>query len=165
MTPHRRAGANRDTRPRRLAAFTYVEYAGNWNAIDDLLNIQYVQYTSQMKVVDGIIDHGTNVNIPEKPNDFKEKDQGRHSFQAVAGAEVIGYETDREAFLGPYRTYANPLAVERGACCNSLGYGDNPSGSLQVERGICDATSEEVGHPAGINSQKLAKNAELTVIG
>jgi N,N'-diacetylchitobiose phosphorylase len=124
---------NRDKRARRLAAFTYVEYAGNWNAIDDLLNIQYVQYTSLMKVVDGIIDHGTNVNIPEKLDDFKEKDQGRHTFQAVAGAEVIGYETDREAFLGPYRTYANPLVVERGACCNSLGYGDNPSGSLQLE--------------------------------
>jgi len=124
---------NRGNRPRRLAAFTYVEYAGNWNAIDDLLNIQYVQYTSQMKVVDGVIDHGTNVNIPEMPENFKEKDQGRHTFQAVAGAQVIGYETDREAFLGPYRTYANPLAVERGACCNSLGYGDNPSGSLRVE--------------------------------
>jgi len=124
---------NHDERPRHLSAFTYVEYAGNWNAIDDLLNIQYVQYTSQMKVIDGIIDHGTNVNIPEMPDNFKEKDQGRHTFQAIAAGQVIGYETDREAFLGRYRTYANPVTVERGVCCNGLGYGDNPAGCLQVE--------------------------------
>ncbi len=132
---------NRDKRPRNLAAFTYVEYAGNWNAIDDLLNIQYVQYISQMKVVDGIIDHGTNINIPEMPDNFKEKDQGRHTFQAIAGAPVIGYETDREAFLGPYRAYADPLTVERGSCCNSVGYGDNPCGSLQVNLSLAPGES------------------------
>ncbi len=124
---------NESDRPRRLGAFTYVEYAATWNAIDDLLNIQYVQYTAQMKVVDGIIDHGTNVNIPPMPHNFKEKDQGRHTFQAIAGAPVSSFDTDREAFLGPYRTYANPLAVERGCCRNTLCYGDNPCGSLQVD--------------------------------
>ncbi len=124
---------NKSDRRRRLGAFTYVEYAGTWNAIDDLLNIQYVQYTTQMKVVDGIIDHGTNVNIPAMPENFKEKDQGRHTFQAIGGAVVSGFDTDRETFLGPYRTYANPLAVERGCCGSSLGYGDNPCGSLQID--------------------------------
>ena len=124
---------NKSDRRRRLGALSYVEYAANWNAIDDLLNIQYVQYTTQMKVVDGIIDHGTNVNIPAMPQNFKEKDQGRHTFQAIGGAVVSGFDTDRETFLGPYRTYANPLAVERGCCGNSLGYGDNPCGSLQID--------------------------------
>jgi N,N'-diacetylchitobiose phosphorylase len=123
---------NATRKKRTLSAFTYLEYAGNWSAIDDLLNIQYVQYTAQMKVFDGIIDHGTNVHIPEMPDQFKEKDQGRHTFQALAGARVTGYDTDREAFLGPYRTYADPIAVEKGKCSNSLAYGDNPCGSLQT---------------------------------
>ena len=121
---------NHGNKKRNFRAFSYVEYAGNWNAIDDLLNIQYVQYTARMEVVDGIIDHGTNVNIPAMPHDFKEKDQGRHTFQAISGLDVLGYDTDREAFLGPYRTYANPLTVEQGTPSNSLGYGDNPCGSL-----------------------------------
>ncbi len=81
-----------DSKPRNLRAFSYVEYAGTWNAIDDLLNIQYVQYTAKMEVVDGIIDHGTNVNIPHMPDNFKEKDQGRHTFQAFAGLDVVGYD-------------------------------------------------------------------------
>ena len=122
---------NRGSNRRKLSAFSYVEYAANWNAIDDLLNIQYVQYTPLMKVVDNIIDHGTNVFIPEMPDNFKEKDQGRHTFQAMVGLPITGYDTDRDTFLGPYRTYANPIAVSSGKCANSLGYGDDPCGSLQ----------------------------------
>lgn len=124
---------NTGEKNRSLRGFTYVEYAASWNAIDDLMNIQYVQYTSQMKVTDGIIDHATNPNIPEMPDNFKEKDQGRHTFQAISGVSVNGYDTDREQFLGPYRTYANPLMVEKGVCSNSEGYGDNPCGTLQFD--------------------------------
>jgi N,N'-diacetylchitobiose phosphorylase len=124
---------NNSNRKRKLRAFTYVELAGNWSAIDDLLNIQYVQYTALMKVTDNIIDHGTNINIPEMPDNFMEKDQGRHTFQAITGAKVTGYDTDREVFIGPYRTYANPVAVEKGKCNNSIAYGDNPCGALQAD--------------------------------
>ncbi|MDZ7314656.1 MAG: N,N'-diacetylchitobiose phosphorylase [candidate division KSB1 bacterium] len=124
---------NQSGRSRKLGVFTYAELVGNWNAIDDLLNIQYVQYTAVMRVIDGIIDHGTNVHIPEMPDNFKEKDQGRHSFTAFVGLKTSGYDTDREAFLGHYRTYANPIAVERGKCSNSLGYGDNPCAALEGE--------------------------------
>lgn len=124
---------NNSDKKRKLSAFSYVEYAASWNAIDDLLNIQYVQYTAMMNVKDNIIDHGTNVNIPEMPDNFKEKDQGRHTFQAMTGLKITGYDTDRETFLGPYRTYANPLSVENGKCQDSIGYGDNPCGSLQGE--------------------------------
>lgn len=124
---------NHDSKVRHLSAFTYTELVGNWYAIDDLLNIQYVQYTAQMKFIDGMIDHGTNVNIPEMPDNFKEKDQGRHTFQAIVGAKVIGCDTDREVFLGPYRTYANPLVVEQGKSTNTLAWGENPCGSLHAE--------------------------------
>lgn len=141
---------NTGRRERALRGFTYVEYAGSWNAIDDLLNIQYVQYTAIMKVVNGIIDHGTNIYIPEMPDNFKEKDQGRHTFQAVSGVEVTGFDTDREAFLGPYRTYANPLVVERGACSGSLGYGDNPCGSLQFDVQLSPGETREFSILLGI---------------
>ncbi len=125
---------------------------GNWNAVDDLLNIQYVQYVAQMKVVDGIIDHGTNINTPAMPENFKEKDQGRHTFHAIAGAKVVGYDTDREAFLGPSRSYSKPLAVERGKCSGSLAYGDNPCGSLQVKFSLRPGQTLEFAVIVGIGS-------------
>jgi cellobiose phosphorylase len=49
----------------------------------------------------------------------------------LAGAATLGYDTSREAFIGPYRAYHNPLAVEKGQCSNSNAYGDNACGSLQ----------------------------------
>ncbi|MGO9013269.1 MAG: GH36-type glycosyl hydrolase domain-containing protein [Bryobacteraceae bacterium] len=123
--------ANLSGKPRRLSAFTYVEYAGNWSAYDDLINLQYAQHIVKMTVEDGIIDHGTNVNIPHMPDNFEEKDQGRHTFLALVGSEVSGYDTDRTTFLGTYGSYARPVVVERGQCTNSLAAGDNGCGVLQ----------------------------------
>ncbi len=37
--------ANKGKQKRDLSLFTYVEYPGNWNAQDDMLNLQYTQYT------------------------------------------------------------------------------------------------------------------------
>ena len=123
--------SNLSARPRSLSAFTYVEYAGNWSAFDDLINLQYSQHIVRMSVEDGIIDHGTNVNIPQMPDNFEEKDQGRHTFLALVGAEVTGYDTDRTAFLGSYGSYARPAVVERGECTGSLAAGDNGCGVLE----------------------------------
>ena len=123
---------NVSERRRQLSTFTYVEYVGNWNAWQDLINLQYTQHIVKMSVHDGIIDHGTNVNIPHKRHNFEDHDQGRHSFLALAGAEVAGFDTDRAAFLGDYRTYANPVVVERGQCTGSLAAGDNACGTLET---------------------------------
>lgn len=124
---------NNSSKMRKLRLFTFVEYANNWNLNQDLFNLQYSQYILNMSMLDGIIDHGTNVNMPSKPEDFQDNGQGRHTFLAITGADVSGYDTDRETFIGPYRSYSNPLVVEQGECKNSLAAGDNGCGVLQVE--------------------------------
>ncbi|HOK51231.1 MAG TPA: hypothetical protein PLF75_05015, partial [Bacteroidales bacterium] len=124
---------NTDSRVRRLSIFTFVEYANCWNALQDLLNLQYTQYIARMSVVDGIIDHGTNVHIPPMPDNFAENDQGRHTFLAFLGGDIVGHETDLSRFLGPYRTYANPLTVEKGQCSNFMAAGDNVCGVTQID--------------------------------
>lgn len=125
---------NTSNRKRSLRLFTYVEYACNWNALDDMNNLQYTQYISAMDVKDGVISHGSNVNLPEMPDNFQEKDQGRFTFMTMVGAEMTGYDTSREAFIGNiYRTYANPLVVEQGACTNSMAIGGNPCGTIQFD--------------------------------
>src|ERR1035438_6192483 len=134
---------NLGEKPRELSAFTYVEYAGNWSVADDLINLQYTQHTVTMEVEDNIIDHGTNVNIPHMPNNFAEKDQGRHTFQALVGVQVVGYETDRVAFIGSYRSYHNPAVVEQGRCTNSLAVGDNACGALQARIALAPGETKE----------------------
>ncbi|MGD0014281.1 MAG: glycosyl hydrolase family 65 protein [Bryobacteraceae bacterium] len=118
--------------PRRLSAFTFVEYAGNWKAWQDTFNLQYTQHIVRMSVEGNIIDHGLNVNVPHKPEEFENHDQGRHTFLALVGAEVSGFDTDRTAFIGAYGSYASPSVVARGQCTNSLAAGDNGCGTFQV---------------------------------
>lgn len=134
---------NNSKKERDLSLFSFVEYANNWSAADDLLNLQYTQYTGKMDVVDGIISHGTNVNIPQMPDNFNEKDQGRYSFLAFVGGDVVGYETDLERFLGNYRTYANPVTIENGMCSNFKAAADNLCGVLQVDTKLAPGESKD----------------------
>ena len=153
---------NRGAQRRSLSAFTYVEYVGNWSAADDLINLQYTQHTVKMTVEDGIIDHGTNVNIPEMPDNFAEKDQGRHTFLALVGAEVTGYDTDRAAFLGSYRGYHNPAVVEQGRCTNSLAVGDNACGTLQTRITLAPGESKEFLVLMGVGRARAEGRAAAT---
>jgi cellobiose phosphorylase len=151
---------NNDTKKRNLNLFTYVEYANNWNLSQDMVNLQYSQYILKMDVVDNIIDHGTNVYMPEIPDHFEDNGQGRHTFLAVTGAKIKGFDTDREVFIGPYRTYANPIAVEQGQCKNSIAVGDNGCGTLQVDIELKRGESKELVVLMGIGSAGIeGKNA------
>jgi len=134
---------NDSEKVRELSMFTFVEYANNWNAVDDLLNLQYTQYIGKMDVVDGIISHGTNVHIPMMPDNFNEKDQGRYSFMAFVGGDIVGYETDLERFLGSYRTYANPKTIEKGVCSNFKAAADNLCGVLQIDTQLQPGESKD----------------------
>jgi N,N'-diacetylchitobiose phosphorylase len=135
---------NTGKKKRRLSVFTFVEYANNWNLSQDMNNLQYSQYIMKMDVVGNIIDHGTNVFMPSLPDKFEDDGQGRHTFLAVSGAKVKGFDTDREIFIGPYRTYANPLVVEKGKCKNSKAVGDNACGTLQVDINLKPGESKEL---------------------
>jgi N,N'-diacetylchitobiose phosphorylase len=61
---------------------------------------------------------------------------GEQFFTAVFdGADCGGGPEDfdclRDAFIGPYRSETNPIAVERGACSGSSELGGNHCGALR----------------------------------
>ncbi len=135
---------NTGRKKRNLKLFTYVEYANNWNIYQDQINLQYSQYIMKMGVVKKMIDHGTNVMMPYGEERIEGVEQARHSFLAVSGAPVKGFDTDRNVFLGPYRTYADPIVVEQGRCKNSIAVGDNACGVLQVDISLRPGESKEL---------------------
>ncbi len=157
--------SNNSTKSRELSLFSFVEFANNWNAIDDLLNLQYTQYTGKMDVVDGILSHGTNVHIPMMPDDFNEKDQGRYTFLAFVGGDVVGYETDLERFLGNYRTYANPVTVEQGRCSNFKAAGDNMCGVLQIDIKLQPDESKDLFILMGVGKAEIEGKAIVSNYG
>ena len=156
---------NTGKKKRRLSVFTFVEYANNWNLSQDMINLQYSQYIMKMDVVGNIIDHGTNVFMPSMPDKFEDNGQGRHTFLAISGAKVKGFDTDREIFIGPYRTYANPLVVEKGKCRNSKAVGDNACGTLQVDIDLKPGESKELVVLMGIGAAGVEGKQAIRELG
>ncbi len=159
---------NTDKKKRSLRIFTFAEYVSNWQMWMDLINLQYTQYILTMSVVDGIIDHGTNLHLPPKPDDFEEGGQGRHTFMGIAGAKVSGFDTDRKKFIGLYRTYTNPLVVEQGRCTGSVAVSDNGCGTLQVDLELTPGGTREFTVIMGIGeAAKEGKDAvsEFNIAG
>lgn len=134
---------NTGKQKRSLRLFTFVEYTGHWLMWNDLINLQYSQYIIKMNMEDNIIDHGINVNIP-LAEDFQKEPQARHTFLTVVGGDITGFDTDRDLFIGPYRGYGNPQAVEKGECGNSLAVGDNGCGTLQVDVDLEPGETREI---------------------
>ncbi|MBN2471117.1 MAG: glycosyl transferase, partial [Anaerolineae bacterium] len=112
-----------NTRPAAadLSLFSFVEFA-LWDAHDDATNYQRNFNTGEVEVVDGVIYHKT---------EYRER---RDHFAYFACSEPLaGFDTQREDFLGPYRGFDAPLAVERGASANSIAHGWAPVGSHHVK--------------------------------
>ncbi|MGF1452159.1 MAG: GH36-type glycosyl hydrolase domain-containing protein, partial [Opitutales bacterium] len=124
---------NNDSMGRRVSVFPYVEPQCNWSADDDTRNLQYNQYITTTKDENGILDFGSNINMPEDPENFTNKDQARHTFFGITGAEASGFDSDLTSFLGPWGTYARPDAVFEGRCRNSTAAGDMPCGVFQID--------------------------------
>jgi cellobiose phosphorylase len=136
--------ANRGARTRRLSLFTYLEFANEWAPYHDQFNMQYSQYIQRCEFRAGMIAQSLLGSLPEDPAHFENRDQARHTFLALVGADVTGWDTDREAFLGAYRSYDRPLVVEQGRCTGSLAYGDNACGVLSAELQLAPGEEREL---------------------
>lgn len=152
---------NNSKKTRKLSLFTYVEYASHWQLWMDLINLQYTQYIMKMTYKDGIINHCINPHL-----EIEEKiDAGqKNTFITMVGTEVTGFDTDREKFIGPYRSYNNPLVVEQGKCNGSLAEGDNGCGTLQTDITLKAGESKEFVVIMGIGQgSKQGKKAQKEI--
>jgi len=112
---------NLSKKPRKLSAFSSIEFC-LWDAQDDATNFQRNFSTGQVEVKDGVIYHKT---------EYRER---RDHFAYFACSEkVAGYDTQRDTFLGAYRSWDKPLAVEQGHSFNSVAHGWAPIGSHHVK--------------------------------
>jgi len=126
---------------RTISVFSFAELANNWNYRMDLENLQYSQYTVQMSMHDGMIRwrNATNPGFEEL-------------WFGLAGGGVVSYDTDRDIFLGPYRTMANPIAIEKGRCSDSIAVGDNGCASLHTSIELAPGESRDLIFMLGMGS-------------
>jgi cellobiose phosphorylase len=113
--------SNEGKKPRRLSVFSSVEFC-LWDAQDDSTNFQRNFSTGQVEIDRGVIYHKT---------EYRER---RDHFAYFACSEKLaGYDTQRDVFLGAYRGWDRPAAVERGRSFNSEAHGWAPIGSHHVK--------------------------------
>lgn len=111
--------------PKKLQIFSYAEFCF-WDAVKDQQNVDWVQQINQGRCSGKVITWYPH---------FEDKSS---SFFA-ADREAAGFDTNLEAFIGRYRSESNPVAVEQGACTNSVSYRMNGVGAfcheLELGRG------------------------------
>ena len=99
---------NQSKETRELSAFSSIEFC-LWEALDDATNFQRNLNIGEMEVERSTIFHKT---------EYRER---RNHFAYFTCSEPLsGFDTQREAFLGPYRCWENPVAVERCESGDSL---------------------------------------------
>jgi N,N'-diacetylchitobiose phosphorylase len=112
---------------RNLSVFSYCEFSFNHIDIDNQ-NFQMSLYCSGSSYSDGIIEIDQHYN----PDGF-------HFFTSTVIPD--GFDAVRDAFIGPYRTETNPLAVERGVCSGSTELGGNHCGVLHKRLRLAGGTT------------------------
>ncbi|MBN2385643.1 MAG: glycosyl transferase [Anaerolineales bacterium] len=116
----------------RLSVFPAVEFC-LWDAWDDSTNYQRNFNTGQVEVVDGVIYHKT---------EYRER---RDHFAFFACSEQpAGFDTQREAFLGPYRGWDAPQAVQAGRASDSVAHGWQPIGAHHLRIDLAPGAQKKI---------------------
>jgi cellobiose phosphorylase len=123
---------NHRSTPARLSLFSAIEFC-LWDANDDATNFQRNYSIGEVEVEDGVVYHKT---------EYRER---RDHFAWFACSEPLaGFDTQRDAFLGPYRGWDRPIAVERGASADSIAHGWQPIGSHWVRLELLPGETRDV---------------------
>ncbi len=146
---------NNSDKPRNLSAFGYIEFTNEGNYENDLVNLQYTLFITKTYF------KGNKILQMINENHYKnaEGSNGRERFFGLAGAKVDSYNGDKTHFIGNYRSFGNPIAVENGSCDNVLNYNSNSCGALHTKMTLQPGESKEFVFLLGRKSDK--QSAEL----
>jgi cellobiose phosphorylase len=111
---------HRDVRA-SLSVFSCIEFC-LWDAWDDATNFQRNLNIGEVEIDEGVIYHKT---------EYRERRD--HFAYFACSVPLAGFDTQRDLFLGPYRGWDNPAAVEEGRSFNSVAHGWAPIGSHHIQ--------------------------------
>ena len=114
---HKLTLSNRTEEKKSFKLFSFVEWC-LWNAATDMENFQRNLSTAEVEVHGSAIYHKT---------EYRER-RNHYAFYSV-NADVDGFDTDRESFLGAYNGFDAPEAVMKGEAGNSVAHGWSPIAS------------------------------------
>ena len=156
---------NTSDKPRKLSVYGFIEFTNESNYNQDQVNLQYTLFISRTSFEGNkIIEHiNENSGRDETGSNHKER------FFGLATAKVDAYNGNLDSFIGPYRTYSNPIAVENGKCDGTLNFNANCCGALQSDVELAPGESKVFTYLFGQKNnaeaeELLKKYADLTVV-
>ncbi|ACV11539.1 glycosyltransferase 36 [Halorhabdus utahensis DSM 12940] len=123
---------NDSNESRSLQLFSLVEFC-LWDAMDDISNYQRNYNTGEVEVEDSVIYQKTEY-----------RERRNHFAYFACSADIDGFDTQRDAFLGNYEGFDEPAVLEAGEATDSIATGWAPIGSHQVDMELEPGESEEI---------------------
>ena len=130
---------NTSDRVRNISAFGFVEFTNESNYENDQVNLQYTLFITKTYFLGNKILQTIN----ENEGRFEDGTNHRERFFGLTGAEIASYNGSKASFIGNYRSFGNPIAVERGSCDNVLNYNQNACGALHTKMTLQPGESRE----------------------
>ncbi len=123
---------NRRTTRAHLSVFATIEFC-LWDAMDDATNFQRNLSTGEVEIEDGVIYHKTEY-----------RERRNHFAYFACSRPAVGFDTQREAFLGPNRGWDKPASVEAGQLTDSVAHGWSPIGAHQVRLDLAPGETQQI---------------------
>ena len=120
MEVQKLALTNESSEEKTLTVYGGVEWC-LWNAVDDQTNFQRNWNIGEVEIEGGTVYHKT---------EYRER-RDHYAFYSV-NAPAAGFDTDRDAFLGQFRGWKEPLAVEQRTSFGSIASGWAPAAFLRL---------------------------------
>ena len=123
---------NESNEKKDFTLFSYVEFC-LWNAMDDMTNFQRNFSTGEVEIHGSTIYHKTEY-----------RERRNHYAIFSVNADIDGFDTDRDSFLGAYGENRAPEVVMTGKAKNSVASGWAPVGSHQINISLAPGKSRDL---------------------
>ena len=131
---------NHDDKPRRLSAFGFIEFTNDCNYEQDQVNLQYTLFiTRTERKGNKILQY-----INEHSGKWADGSNHKERFFGVCGAPAVDGCGSLDRFIGPYRTYANPIMVEQDCCGDEMNFNGNSCGALRCVLELAPGETKEL---------------------
>ncbi len=133
---------------KELTLFSFVEFC-LWDAVDDTTNFQRNYSTGEVEVEGSFIYHKTEY-----------RERRNHYAVFYTNAEIAGFDTVRDEFIGLYGSPADPCAVKEGHCKNSVAHGWQPIGAHEIK--VTLEANEEISFIFGLGYIEVPEDEKFT---
>ena len=146
---------NNSDKNRSINVTGYAEFTNEGNYEQDQVNLQYTLFITRTYFVNNRVKQVINENVC---NTSVNGSSVKQRFLGLAGQKVDSYCGDKEAFLGSYRNYSNPIGVESGDLGGEMNYNLNSCGALTSKLELAPGESKYLVFIVGMKSDEEAES-------